>query len=248
MIYPVMDDNTDRKRLPYITWAVIAANILVFIFLQGFGRNDDFTFTFSTVPKEIITGNDVVLDEPRLVQDPVSGKSFMLPELKSTPVSVYLTLLTSMFMHGGFAHLFGNMLYLFIFGDNVEDRIGHVKFLVFYLLCGVTASLAHVFVSDLLHMNLLIPTLGASGAISAVLAGYVVLFPRRKVYAILFRILLPVPAIAAIGIWFVFQLISGIGLLGSGTQTGGVAYAAHVGGFSAGLVMIKLFDLRRTGS
>ncbi len=244
MIYPVMDDNSDRKRYPVVTWILIAVNILVFIFLQGFGSDENFTFAFSTVPEEIITGKDVVSDGQRIVEDPVSGTTFMLPELQKTPVSVYLTLITSMFMHGGFTHLFGNMLYLFIFGDNVEDRIGHLRFFLFYLLCGIAAALAHVFVSYFLKMNLLIPTLGASGAISAVLAGYVILFPKRRVHAIVFRILLPIPAIVVIGIWFIFQLISGIGLLGSGSQAGGVAYAAHIGGFTAGLILIKLFDRR----
>jgi membrane associated rhomboid family serine protease len=154
-----------------------------------------------------------------------------------------------MFMHGGIAHIAGNMLFLWIFGDNIEDSMGHLRYLVFYLLCGVLASLAHVlltaaFATD--QSSLMIPSLGASGAISGVLGGYILLFPTRRVTVILFRFLTDVPAYVAIGIWFAFQLISGLGMLGGGSQGGGVAYAAHVGGFVAGLVLIKFFTIGRT--
>jgi membrane associated rhomboid family serine protease len=150
-----------------------------------------------------------------------------------------------MFMHGGIAHIAGNMLFLWIFGDNIEDRVGHVKYLIFYLLCGVIASLSHVFATSVFagdERSLLVPSLGASGAISGVLGAYILLYPKRRVTVILFRFLTQVPAYVAIGIWFAFQLISGLGMLGGGSQTGGVAYAAHVGGFLAGLVLIKFFD------
>jgi membrane associated rhomboid family serine protease len=150
-----------------------------------------------------------------------------------------------MFMHGGFAHIAGNMLFLWIFGDNIEDRLGHVKYLIFYLLCGVLAGLSHVFATGVFANNesaLLVPSLGASGAISGVLGGYILLHPKRRVTVILFRFLTDVPAYVAIGIWFAFQLISGLGMLGGGSQQGGVAYAAHIGGFIAGLVLIKFFD------
>jgi membrane associated rhomboid family serine protease len=153
-----------------------------------------------------------------------------------------------MFMHGGWAHLGGNMLFLWIFGDNIEDRLGHVRYLVFYLLCGVLASLAHVFTTYAFATNqasLLVPSLGASGAISGVLGGYLLLHPSRPVGAILFNVITRVPAWVAIGMWFVFQLISGLGMLGGGSQTGGVAYAAHIGGFIAGVVLIKFFDIGR---
>jgi membrane associated rhomboid family serine protease len=151
-----------------------------------------------------------------------------------------------MFMHGGIAHIAGNMLFLWIFGDQIEDRLGHIKYLLFYLVCGVLASLAHVFTTALLAGNdqsMMIPSLGASGAISGVLGGYILLHPSRRVTVILFRFLTQVPAYVAIGIWFVFQLISGLGMLGEGSQQGGVAYAAHIGGFIAGVVLIKLFDI-----
>jgi membrane associated rhomboid family serine protease len=240
MILPIGDDNSDRTRTPIVNYVLIAINILVFVFFQGLGANDQFTYSFATVPEEIVTGQDLVTDD-RTVRDPISGDQFVVPGLQPTPISVYITLITSMFMHGGLAHLFGNMLYLWIFGDNLEDRLGHGRYLAFYLLCGVLASLAHVFSTVMFNGNPLIPSLGASGAISGVLGGYLLLFPQRRVRVILFRILTQVPAIVAVGLWFVFQLVSGLGMLGSGSQEGGVAYAAHIGGFIAGFLLIKLF-------
>jgi membrane associated rhomboid family serine protease len=238
---PIGDDNRDRTITPIVNYVLIGLNILVFVFLQGLGNNQRFTYAFATVPQEILSGEDLVTED-RTLQDPVSGDTFTIPGLQPTPISVYITLLTSMFMHGGIAHLAGNMLYLWIFGDNLEDRLGHGRYLLFYLLAGLLASLAHVFTSAALGDNLLIPSLGASGAISGVLGAYLLLFPRRRVTVILFRILTRVPAIVAVGLWFVFQLISGLGMLGGGSQAGGVAYAAHIGGFIAGVALIKLFD------
>ncbi len=247
MIFPISDDNSDRVTAPVVNYALIVINILVFVFLQGFGSNDRFTYAYSTVPYEIVTGRDVTTPD-RVVEQPMTGQRVEVPGLQPTPISVYITLLTSMFMHGGFAHIFGNMLFLWIFGDNLEDRLGHVRYLVFYLVCGVLASLAHVFATVAFSSNqseLLIPSLGASGAISGVLGGYILLYPKRRVRAFLFNILTTVPAWVAVGIWFLFQLISGLGMLGGGTQQGGVAYAAHIGGFIAGLVLIKIFDIGR---
>jgi membrane associated rhomboid family serine protease len=160
-------------------------------------------------------------------------------------------LIVSLFMHGGIAHIAGHMLFLWIFGDNVEDRMGHLRYLIFYLVCGVLASLAQFFITAALATDvtsMLIPSLGASGAISGVLGGYIVLYPHRRVTVILFRFLTDVPAYVAIGIWFAFQLISGLGVLGGGSQQGGVAYAAHVGGFVAGLVLVKVFIIGRGAS
>jgi len=242
MVLPLWDDNTDRQTTPIVNYAIIALNIFVFVVLQGLGSNDQFTYSFSTVPAEILQGHDIVT-EARVVQ--YLGQRIIIPGLGPTPGSVYFTLFTSMFMHGGFMHLGGNMLFLWIFGDNIEDRLGHVKYLIFYLLCGVVASLAHVFTTGVFATSenaLLVPSLGASGAISGVLGGYILLHPKRRVTVILFRFLTDVPAYVAIGIWFAFQLISGLGILGGGNQEGGVAYAAHVGGFLAGLVLIKFFD------
>lgn len=243
MVLPLYDDNTDRHTTPFVNYAIIALNIFVFIFLQV--PSEQFTYAFSTVPLEILTGQDVVTPA-RVLVHPITGQRFEIPGLGVTPGSVYLTLITSMFMHGGFAHLGGNMLFLWIFGDNIEDRLGHVRYIIFYLLCGVLASLAHVFTTYAFAANeasLLVPSLGASGAISGVLGGYLLLHPSRPVGAILFNVITRVPAWVAIGMWFVFQLISGLGVLGGGSQTGGVAYAAHIGGFIAGVVLIKFFDL-----
>lgn len=199
------------------------------------------------MPKEIVTGKDVVGPVP--LTDPVSGQVVAVINHERNPISVYSTLLTSMFMHGGFAHLLGNMLFLWIFGDNIENALGRFRYLIFYLVCGLIASLAHVFATVAFGGNQDIPSLGASGAISGVLGGYLVLFPKRRVKVFLFRMLTEVPAIVAIGLWFVFQLINGLGVFGSGSQEGGVAYAAHIGGFIAGLVLIKLFAAgRRTGA
>ena len=240
MLFPIGDDNSDRQTTPYVNYLLIAINILVFFFLQGMGENTRFTYAYSTVPEEIITGHDVVTSD-RVATDPVSGDRFQVPGLQRTPIPVFLTLLTSMFMHGGFAHILGNMLYLWIFGDNVEDAVGHIRYLIFYLVCGIIASLSQVFATAEFGGDTLVPSLGASGAISGVLAGYLILFPRKRVYVLFFRFIQPVPALAAIGLWFLFQLVSGIGMFGQGSQGGGVAYAAHIGGFIAGLVLIKLF-------
>ncbi|HEY0544396.1 MAG TPA: rhomboid family intramembrane serine protease [Pyrinomonadaceae bacterium] len=239
MIFPLGDDNSDRTSTPFVNYLLIAVNILVFVFLQGLGNNDKFTYAYATVPQEIVTGRDV--DKPVTIQDPLTKERVGVIDLQPTPVSVYITLLTSMFMHGGIAHIFGNMLFLFIFGDNLENRIGHARYLVFYLICGIIASLAHV----LMNMDSYIPSLGASGAISGVLGGYILLYPSNRVRVLLFNFFTQVPAFVAIGMWFVFQLISGLGWLGGGSRVDGVAYAAHVGGFIAGLALIKIFAIGR---
>jgi len=241
---PIGDDNRDLTITPIVNYVLIALNILVFVFLQGAGSNGRFTYAFATVPQEILSGEDLVTDD-RVLRDPVSGDQFTIPGLQPTPISPYITLLTSMFMHGGWAHLIGNLLYLWIFGDNLEDRLGHLRYLLFYLVCGFLASLAHVYSSQLFDANLLIPSLGASGAISGVLGAYLLLFPRRRVTVIVLRIITQVPALVAVGLWFVFQLINGLGVLGSGSQQGGVAYAAHIGGFIAGVLLIHLFTAGR---
>jgi len=240
MFIPLGDDNRDRRIAPLVNIALIAANVLVFVFLQGFGSNVRFTYSLSMVPAEILTGRDVVTDN-REVTDPTTGEQFEVPGLQPTPWSVYLTLLTSMFMHGGLAHLLGNMLFLWIFGDNIENSMGHVRYLVFYLVTGVLASFGHLATVVALGQDLNVPSLGASGAISGVLGGYLLLFPRRQVRVLILRTITTVPAIVAIGMWFLFQVVSGIGLLG-GSETG-VAYGAHIGGFVAGFVLVKVFML-----
>src|SRR5437764_12080581 len=249
MLFPIGDEpSRERSSPPVVNYLLILINVLVFVFLQGFGSNEKFTYAFSTVPAEIVSGRDIVTRDRILVQ-PFTGQRMEMPGLQPTPIPVYLTLITSMFMHGGFAHIFFNMLFLLIFGDNIEDRIGHFRYLIFYLVCGVLAGLAHVFATALFaggnEASLLVPSLGASGAISGVLGAYLLLFPMRRVVVLISWFTTAVPAFIAIGLWFVFQLISGLGVLGSGSQQGGVAYAAHIGGFIAGLVLIKVFLIGR---
>jgi len=234
-MFPIGDDNSDRTIQPIVNYAIIGLNVLVFVLLQQLGTNETFDYAFALVPKEITTGVDLV--GPQIIVDPLTGEAARIM-LYDTPLPVYFNFITSMFMHGGFMHLFGNMMFLLIFGDNLENLIGHVKYAVFYLVCGFAAALAQIFMDP----NSVIPMLGASGAISGVLGGYVVLFPTRQVRAIIFNFLTTIPAIGAIGIWIVYQLILG---WFTPVGTGGVAYAAHIGGFVAGATLIKLFALGR---
>src|SRR5213080_1919161 len=247
MLFPIADDNRERRTTPVVNYVLILINIFVFVFLQSLGSNEKFTYAYSTVPGEIITGRDIVT-RPVAVQQ-FTGQRLVMPGLQPTRIPVYLTLLTSMFMHGGIAHIFGNMLFLFIFGDNIEDRLGHLRYLIFYLVCGLLAGLSHVLATVAFAGNdqasLLVPSLGASGAISGVLGAYLLLFPTRRVTVLLSWFVTQVPAFIAIGLWFVLQLISGLGMLGSGSQQGGVAYAAHIGGFISGLALIKIFEIGR---
>jgi membrane associated rhomboid family serine protease len=243
MVFPLGDDNTDRRSLPIVNIGLIVVNVLVFVFLQGMGANEKFTMAFSTVPKEIVTGKDIVtqdrVEQVNTERGPVQVK---VPGLQPTPISVYITLLTSMFMHGGLMHIVGNMWFLWIFGDNLEQDMGRVRYLAFYLLCGLLASLAHVFLTAG-GEQAQIPSLGASGAISGVMGGYLLLHPQRRVTVLLFRFVTHVPGYVAVGLWFLFQIVAGLGLLGGGDQ--GVAYGAHIGGFIAGVALAKPFMLGR---
>jgi membrane associated rhomboid family serine protease len=243
MLLPIGDDNRDRRITPIINYLLIALNIFVFVYWQQIGFNDAFTYAYATVPGEILTGTDIVTNS-RVLTDPYTQQQFQLPGLQPTPVPVFLTLITSMFMHGGIAHIAGNMLFLSIFGDNLENVMGHLKYLLFYLLCGILAGLSHVFSTLILGQSMLIPSLGASGAISGVLGGYVLLFPTRgvRVWMFIFFVI-TVPAFLVVGLWFVFQVLNGYGSLG-GEEAGGVAYAAHIGGFIFGLILVKRFIKR----
>ena len=225
---PIHDENERGQGPAFVSLALIAINVVVFIVLQGAGATQDgaeFTYGYSAVPFEIVNGVD--LTQPETIT--IDGQPFEVPQ-EPGPSPIWLTLLTSMFMHGGWLHLAGNMLFLWIFGDNVEHRIGHVLFLVFYLVVGVIASFAQIF----LRADSVIPTLGASGAISGVLGAYLVLFPANRVLVIIFRFPVWVPAIVVIGLWIVFQVIRGVAVLSN--EGGGVAYMAHIGGFAAGVV------------
>lgn len=224
---PIGDNNKDRVRTPYVNITLIVINIFVFAWFQRFGANVDFTFSFATVPAEILTGEDVVYEG----------------NIGLTPMPVHLTMFTAMFMHGGIMHLAGNMLYLWVFGDNLENVMGHKKYLVFYLLTGIIATLCHVFSSHFFGGDIYIPSLGASGAISGILGGYLLMFPKNEVRVLLFMIIIRVPAFITLGLWIGMQLWEGWGSLGK--PGGGVAYAAHIGGFIAGLLLVKIFASRR---
>jgi len=202
-MFPIGDDNTSRRLLPMVTYALIALNILVFL-VELIG-GDAFIDTWSFVPTRFL----------------------------ANPAGDFVTILTSMFMHSGWLHIGGNMLYLWIFGDNVEDRFGHLRYLAFYLLCGIAATFAQLAFS----MGSDIPNLGASGAIAGVLGAYILLFPQRRVTVMLGYGITQMPALIVIGLWFVLQLFSGIGSIAATADTGGVAYMAHIGGFITGLVL-----------
>jgi membrane associated rhomboid family serine protease len=191
-------------------------------------NSDAFTYGYSTIPAEITQGIDLTQTQSVTVD----GQKVPIPQAPG-PDPIYLTLLTSMFMHGGFAHIAGNMLFLWIFGDNVEHRVGHIPYFLFYLAAGIIASFAQIAVNP----DSVIPSLGASGAISGVLGAYIVMFPNNRVTVILGRVPTQVPAIVAIGIWALFQFISGFGAIATTDETtGGVAYMAHIGGFIAGVI------------
>ncbi len=226
---PLGDDNTGRIRIPFVNYILIAINIAVFIFLQNLGSNDHFLLSYALIPEEILTGKDYITE---------SGVGV-------SPSPVHLTLLSSMFMHGGIAHLAGNMLYLWVFGDNLENRMGHLKYLIFYLLCGLVASLSHVMLTAIMGSQSFVPSLGASGAISGVLGGYLLLFPKNIVRVWVFAFVMRVPAFITLGLWIALQLFSGYGSLGS--EGGGVAYAAHIGGFFAGMILVNFFKTKERG-
>jgi membrane associated rhomboid family serine protease len=252
MLFPIGDDNQGRLSTPFITYVIVALNAVVFLFLQQAGQTqtgERFTYGYAVVPYEITTGED--LTQPQRVPgaqaeiDRRTGRreTPVVPQAPG-PTPIYLTLLTSMFMHGGWMHIIGNMLYLWIFGDNVEDNFGHGKFLIFYLICGLVASFAQI----VLNPSSVIPSLGASGAIAGVLGAYLIMFPRNRVRTILplgfLWTTIELPAVVVLGFWIVLQVISQYtASISHTTQTGGVAYMAHIGGFVAGVIMA--FFLRR---
>ena len=205
-MFPIGDDDSSRRTVPMVTYALIALNVLFFIVeLTG---GDAFIMKWAFVPKRFL----------------------------ANPAGDFLTLFSSMFMHAGWLHLGGNMLYLWIFGDNVEDRFGHLKFIIFYVICGLAATFAQLAFS----IGSDIPNLGASGAIAGVLGAYILLFPQGKVRVLQGQQVIQVSALIVIGLWIVLQLFSGIGSIAGAAQTGGVAYMAHIGGFVAGFLMTFL--------
>lgn len=215
---PLRDINP-RRRFPLVTLVLIVLNVLVFFYeflLPSESALDRLVFTWGLVPARLTS-----LD-PRAV----------------------LTVFTSMFLHGGFMHLGGNMLYLWIFGDNIEAAMGGLRFLLFYLLCGVGAAVGQVLVNPLSE----VPMVGASGAISGVLGAYLLLYPRAQVETLLllgyFVRLVRLPALVVLGMWIFTQLLSGLASLGL-QATGGVAWFAHIGGFAAGVILVGFFRRRR---
>ncbi len=217
-------DNIPSKTAPVVTVALIAVNVLVFLHEQALGPYlEKFVFAYGLVPRRLVFWPGDPLDPAR-----------------------YLPLITSMFWHGGWLHLLGNMLYLWIFGDNVEDKLGHFRYLLFYLAAGVAASLTQV----ALNPGSTLPTVGASGAIAGVLGAYIVSFPRARVVTFVPLFFLPwivqIPAFVYLAFWFLMQVLSGLAEMGLPAQNGGgVAWWAHIGGFIAGIVLVKLMEPAR---
>ena len=217
---PYKDDNP-TITFPFFTIAIIILNIAVFFFqISSRGGLNTVTYTYGAIPHSIIT-----------------FKSHQ-------PVHPALTVFSSMFMHGGLLHLGGNMLYLWIFGNNIEDRLGHLRFIIFYLFCGICAAYSHA----LTNPSSTIPMIGASGAVSGILGAYVLLFPRANVHTLLFLgffiTVVKIPALIVIGFWALIQFLNG--MVSSGLQnSGGVAWFAHVGGFLIGLLTIKIWLPKR---
>jgi len=221
-MFPIGDDPHPGGTSRLVTLTLIVANVLAF-FLElsrpTEGALQSFIQAWGVVPREYSAHTDLV------------------PHI---PLPFWSTLLTSMFLHGGWMHLGGNMLYLWIFGDNLEKVMGHVRFLMFYIVCGVAAGLAHIFFNA--RSN--VPTVGASGAISGILGGYMLLFPRNRVRVMMRGGITAVPAYVMLGLWIVIQVVSGA--MNQGGEGGGVAFMAHIGGYVAGLVLVKLFAAGRT--
>jgi len=231
MFFPISDDDREIDSPAFVTYTVLALNIVLFLVQMA---NPAFTYGWSVIPKEITTGVDLV--EPQTINIPGQG-TLEIPQAPGPPI-IWLTLLSSMFMHGGIGHIVGNMLYLWIFGNNVEHRFGHLGFLLFYLTSGLVGSLSQIFFTP----DSVIPNLGASGAIAGILGAYLVLFPHNRVNAVFLYHVVTVPAIVVLGMWIAMQLVSGYGSIAStSTSAGGVAYMAHIGGFVAGAAIALPF-------
>jgi len=222
-VLPIGDDPYRGRYAPIVTFTLIAVNVVAFLLELNQPSHDAleaFIASWGVVPGEYSAGRD-------------------LPP--GIPLPFWITLLTSMFLHGGWAHLGGNMLYLWIFGDNIERMVGQLRFLVFYVVCGVAAGLAHI----LANSGSMVPTVGASGAISGVLGGYLVLFPHNRVRVLTRGGIVPVPAVMMLGLWILIQFVNGMGAIANTPETGGVAYLAHIGGFVAGAALVSLFAAGR---
>lgn len=241
---PIGSDDSDLRQPPWLTYSLIGLNVIVFVLFQGMGTNEAFTYSYSLVPYEFLSGHDLVTQGDYLwdtvKREPIAEIPHGIIRLRPSPEPVYITLFTSLFMHGSFMHLLGNMLFLWIFGKHLEDALGAFRFLAFYLVAGVSASLIHILFNQEFP-ECIIPTLGASGAISGVLAGYVMLFPHKMIAVIVWFFAVELPAWVFIGIWFGFQILNGL----ANPNGGGVAYGAHIGGFVVGLALIVPFSTGR---
>lgn len=235
MLLPIGDENVKGAAPAWVTYLLIIANVVVFFVFQGAGSNEAFTYGYSVIPQEIVTGEDFT--ESQIVE--FQGQTIEIPQYPG-PSPIYLTIITAMFMHGGLLHLLGNLLYLWIFGDNVEHRFGPIPFIILYFVSGIAATVVQI----ALDPSSVIPNLGASGAVSGVLGAYLVLYPRNRVRAIFFYFIVSIPAVVAIGVWIVMQLFAGWGSYASGADAlGGVAYGAHIGGFFAGMILASIMRL-----
>jgi membrane associated rhomboid family serine protease len=219
---PIGDDEGSAQGARVVTIALIVLNVLAFFLELGQGSEgalQSFITSWGVVPREYSVGHD-------------------LPP--TIPLPYWSTLITSMFLHGGWMHLGGNMLYLWIFGDNLERVMGAAKYAVFYVVCGIVAGLAHILFAG----GSSVPSVGASGAISGVLGGYLLLFPQNRVKVLTRGGVASVPALVVLGMWIVIQLVSQLGSIAQTSEGGGIAYMAHIGGFVAGMALVKLFATR----
>ncbi len=241
MFIPYRDDNP-RILIPYVTYTILALNILVFIFQLGIGFGSqssyEFTLSFGLIPAKIIgVDDDTIIQQHEQNLERISRRPITLD---ANPKSPLITIFTSMFMHGGLGHLLFNMLFLWIFADNMESGLGHKRFAIFYLLAGIGAALMQI----LLNIHSTIPMVGASGAIAGVLGAYMFRYPNARIHVLVFLLFfittIRVPAFIVLGLWFLNQLTNGLGSLGINT-TGGVAWFAHIGGFVAGVVLDQVF-------
>jgi membrane associated rhomboid family serine protease len=222
-MFPIGDDREAGGGAPLVVIALVVLNVLAFLLelsQSSEGALQSFIQAWGVVPHEYAVRQDL---PPHI------------------PLPFWSTLFTSMFLHAGWMHLGGNMLYLWIFGDNLERVMGPARFLLFYLICGIAAGLAQILASGASN----IPSLGASGAISGVLGGYLVLFPRNRVRVLTRGGIMSVPAVLVLGLWIVIQMISGLGTIANSAESGGVAYMAHIGGFVAGLLLVKAMTVGR---
>jgi membrane associated rhomboid family serine protease len=225
MLFPIYDENP-AKTVPWITLSLILTNVLVFVYelsLQSAGKLQQLFQIATLIPYEITHGVKLV------------------PHISNIGI---LAIFTSMFMHGGWLHIIGNMWYLWIFGNNIEESLGHFKYLFFYLLCGVGGAIGHI----ISQPNSQVPTLGASGAIAGVLAAYLIRFPNARIVTIVpiffFIQIIRLPALLLIGLWFFIQIASGVGSLSTQTS-GGVAWFAHIGGFITGILLVLILPKKK---